>query len=213
MGATASLRRKCRLGAGLAFAHKYNDDGGHFSPTTATAPPIRGRLPKHEHGVAVAAADLFVCENNRYAMGTSNERAAAVTDYRGTRQAFGIPGRAGDGMDVEAWRRKRRRRSSTCARGKGPYVLESMTYRYRGHSMSDPAKYRTKEEVQKYRPSKTRSSACANELLRAVYDEAGAEGDRQGRSKPLSPSPPTSRQSLSPSLRRKNFTPTFTSEA
>jgi pyruvate dehydrogenase E1 component alpha subunit len=95
---------------------------------------------------------VFIIENNRYAMGTSIARAAAKSEelyLRGA--AYGIAGEQVDGMDVRAVKAAGERAVAACRAGEGPYILEMMTYRYRGHSMSDPAKYRTKEEVQKMR--------------------------------------------------------------
>jgi pyruvate dehydrogenase E1 component alpha subunit len=94
---------------------------------------------------------VFIVENNRYAMGTSLTRAAAQTDFAMRGAAFGIPGRQIDGMDVRVVRAATAEALEWCRSGKGPYLLEVQTYRYRGHSMSDPAKYRSKEEVQKMR--------------------------------------------------------------
>ena len=94
---------------------------------------------------------LYVIENNKYGMGTSVERASASTDLCQRGRAYGIPGEAVDGMDVVAMRAAAEKAIAHCRAGKGPYILEALTYRYRGHSMSDPAKYRTKEEVQKMR--------------------------------------------------------------
>ena len=90
-------------------------------------------------------------ENNQYAMGTSLKRASSSPALYTRGAAFGIPGEAVDGMDVLAVREPARRRWRTARAGEGPYILEMNTYRYRGHSMSDPAKYRTREEVQKMR--------------------------------------------------------------
>jgi pyruvate dehydrogenase E1 component subunit alpha len=94
---------------------------------------------------------VFQVINNRYGMGTSVERASAVTELYRHGQAFGIPGEQVDGMDVLAVRAAGAKAVEHSRSGHGPYVLEMQTYRYRGHSMSDPAKYRTKEEVDKYR--------------------------------------------------------------
>ena len=95
---------------------------------------------------------VYVIENNKYGMGTSIERSAAKSTelyHRGA--AYGIPGSQVDGMDVLAVREAGSKAVAAARGGKGPQILEMMTYRYRGHSMSDPAKYRSKEEVQKMR--------------------------------------------------------------
>ena len=94
---------------------------------------------------------IFVIENNQYAMGTAQARSTSTPDIYTRGEAFGIPGEAVDGMDVLAVKAASERATAHCRAGKGPYILEVKTYRYRGHSMSDPAKYRTREEVQKMR--------------------------------------------------------------
>ena len=90
---------------------------------------------------------IYVIENNQYAMGTSIERASSETHLHRRGVSFNIPGEEVDGMDVVAVRAAGEKAVEWCRSGKGPYILEMKTYRYRGHSMSDPAKYRTKEEV------------------------------------------------------------------
>jgi pyruvate dehydrogenase E1 component alpha subunit len=94
---------------------------------------------------------VYVIENNRYAMGTSVTRSSAQTDFSKRGSSFNIPGEQVDGMDVRAVRAAGEKAVAWCRAGSGPYILEMLTYRYRGHSMSDPAKYRSKEEVQKMR--------------------------------------------------------------
>ena len=90
---------------------------------------------------------LFVIENNQYGMGTAVTRAAAGRALAERGSAYGIPGKQVDGMDVLAVREAGLEALAHCRNGNGPYILEMKTYRYRGHSMSDPAKYRTREEV------------------------------------------------------------------
>ncbi|HTT99713.1 MAG TPA: thiamine pyrophosphate-dependent enzyme, partial [Rhizomicrobium sp.] len=94
---------------------------------------------------------IFVIENNRYGMGTSVERSSAQVDFSKRGSSFNIPGRQVDGMDVEAVYAAGQEAIAWCRDGKGPIILEMKTYRYRGHSMSDPAKYRTREEVNEVR--------------------------------------------------------------
>src|SRR5215203_7476915 len=94
---------------------------------------------------------IYIIENNQHAIGTSLKRASATTDLYHRGAAHGIPGRQVDGMDVRAVKAAADHAAKWCREGNGPIILEMMTYRYRGHSMSDPAKYRTREEVQKMR--------------------------------------------------------------
>jgi pyruvate dehydrogenase E1 component alpha subunit len=94
---------------------------------------------------------VYIIENNRYAMGTAITRSSATTDLSKRGLSFNIPGEQVDGMDVRAVKAAGEKAVAWCREGKGPYILEMLTYRYRGHSMSDPAKYRTREEVQKMR--------------------------------------------------------------
>jgi pyruvate dehydrogenase E1 component alpha subunit len=94
---------------------------------------------------------IYIIENNQYAMGTSLKRASATTDLYHRGSAHGIPGEQVDGMDVRAVKAAGEKAVNWCREGNGPIILEMLTYRYRGHSMSDPAKYRTREEVEKVR--------------------------------------------------------------
>lgn len=139
------------IGAGLAFAHKYNQDGKVNFCYFGDGAVNQGQV--YETFNMAALWDLpvvFVIENNRYAMGTAQHRAAAGELHeRG--KAYGIPGIQVDGMDVLKVREAGIEAIEHARSGKGPIILEMMTYRYRGHSMSDPAKYRSKEEVQDIR--------------------------------------------------------------
>ncbi|WP_293444401.1 pyruvate dehydrogenase (acetyl-transferring) E1 component subunit alpha [Planktotalea sp.] len=140
------------LGAGLAFADKYQDNGRVTFTYFGDGAANQGQV--YETFNMAAIWDLpciFVIENNQYAMGTSQDRSTSTPDLHTRGEAFGIPGEIVDGMDVMAVKEAGERAVKHCRSGKGPYILEIKTYRYRGHSMSDPAKYRTREEVQKMR--------------------------------------------------------------
>ncbi|MBT5820720.1 MAG: pyruvate dehydrogenase (acetyl-transferring) E1 component subunit alpha [Rhodobacteraceae bacterium] len=140
------------LGAGLAFADKYQDNGRKTFTYFGDGAANQGQV--YETFNMAAIWDLpciFVIENNQYAMGTSQDRSTSTPDLHTRGEAFGIPGEIVDGMDVMAVKEAGERAVKHCRSGKGPYILEIKTYRYRGHSMSDPAKYRTREEVQKMR--------------------------------------------------------------
>ncbi len=140
------------IGAGLAFADKYLENGRVTFTYFGDGAANQGQV--YESFNMAAIWDLpviFVIENNQYAMGTSQTRSTSTPDIYTRGQAFGIPGEAVDGMDVLAVKAASEKAIAHCRAGKGPYILEVKTYRYRGHSMSDPAKYRTREEVQKVR--------------------------------------------------------------
>ena len=120
-------------------------------------------------------------ENNRYAMGTSITRSSALTDLSKRGQSFNIPGFQVDGMDVRAVKAAADLALEWCREGNGPIILEAQTYRYRGHSMSDPAKYRTKDEVQKMREEHDPIEQVKGRLLKERSGERRrAEGDRSG---------------------------------
>ncbi|MFO7771055.1 pyruvate dehydrogenase (acetyl-transferring) E1 component subunit alpha [Roseovarius gahaiensis] len=143
------------LGAGLAFADKYLENNRVTFTYFGDGAANQGQV--YETFNMAALWDLpvvFVIENNQYAMGTSQQRSTSSPDIYHRGEAFGIPGDMVDGMDVLAVKEAGDKAVAHCRAGKGPYILEIKTYRYRGHSMSDPAKYRTREEVQKMREEK-----------------------------------------------------------
>ncbi|AMY69897.1 pyruvate dehydrogenase (acetyl-transferring) E1 component subunit alpha [Frigidibacter mobilis] len=140
------------LGAGLAFADKYQGNGRVTFTYFGDGAANQGQV--YETYNMAELWDLpviFVIENNQYAMGTSVKRSTKSPTLWQRGAAYGIEGEAVDGMDVLAVKEAGERAVAHCRAGKGPYILEVMTYRYRGHSMSDPAKYRSREEVQKMR--------------------------------------------------------------
>ena len=140
------------LGAGLAFANLYRGNGNvclcYFGDGAANQGQVYETFNMAE---LWKLPIVFVVENNKYAMGTSIERSSATTELCQRGLSFAIPGEHVDGMDVEAVRAAGERAIAHARSGKGPMILEMLTYRYRGHSMSDPAKYRTREEVQHVR--------------------------------------------------------------
>ncbi|MDP1628004.1 pyruvate dehydrogenase (acetyl-transferring) E1 component subunit alpha [Parvibaculum sp.] len=140
------------IGTGLAFANRYRDNGrvclAYFGDGAANQGQVYESFNMAE---LWSLPVVYVVENNQYAMGTSVARASAQTDLSKRGASFNIPGVQVDGMDVRAVREAGNRAVEWCRAGKGPYILEMKTYRYRGHSMSDPAKYRAKEEVSKMR--------------------------------------------------------------
>jgi pyruvate dehydrogenase E1 component alpha subunit len=140
------------LGAGLAFSDKYRGNDNVTFTYFGDGAANQGQV--YEAFNMAALWDLpviFVIENNEYAMGTAMARSTSSPDIYTRGAAFGIKGEAVDGMDVLAVKEASEKAVAHCRAGNGPYILEVKTYRYRGHSMSDPAKYRTREEVQKMR--------------------------------------------------------------
>ncbi len=116
---------------------------------------------------------IYVIENNRYSMGTSIDRASAMTDLSQRGIGFGIQGEQVDGMDVLAVREAGTKAAARCRAGKGPYILEMMTYRYHGHSMSDPAGYRSREEVNQVRDEQDPIDNARNAIIKAKLAKDG----------------------------------------
>jgi pyruvate dehydrogenase E1 component alpha subunit len=140
------------LGSGLAFAHQYNEDGGLCVSYFGDGAANQGQVYEAFNMAALWKLPIiFVVENNRYAMGTSVQRSSAETQFHKRGEAFRIPGLVGNGMDVLEMRGVAEAAVAHVRSGAGPVIIEAQTYRYRGHSMSDPAKYRTREEVQDVR--------------------------------------------------------------
>ncbi|MGB4057029.1 MAG: pyruvate dehydrogenase (acetyl-transferring) E1 component subunit alpha [Alphaproteobacteria bacterium] len=142
------------IGAGLGFAHKYKGDGGVAIAYMGDGASNQGQVAECYNMASLWKLPvLFVIENNQYGMGTSVKRSSAGQLYR-RGEGYDIPGEQVDGMDVFAVQAAARQALDYVRTGNGPYVLEMMTYRYRGHSMSDPAKYRSKEEVESYKENR-----------------------------------------------------------
>jgi pyruvate dehydrogenase E1 component alpha subunit len=164
VGAQASL------GNGLAFANWYRQDGRVALTYFGEGASNQGQVFESLNLAALFKLPcIFIIENNKYGMGTSVDRASASRDLSQNGAPWGIPGEQVNGMDVASVREAGERAVAHCRAGKGPYLLEMKTYRYRGHSMSDPAKYRTREEVQKMRET----SDCIETARKTLLDDLG----------------------------------------
>jgi pyruvate dehydrogenase E1 component alpha subunit len=163
------------IGAGLGFANKYRGNDNVSLAYFGDGAANQGQVYETFNMAALWQLPvIFVIENNQYAMGTAQKRSTSSPAIYTRGAAFGIPGEEVNGMDVLQVKEAGERAMAHCRAGKGPYILEMKTYRYRGHSMSDPAKYRTREEVSKMREEHDPIDG----LRKMILD--GDQGDRQG---------------------------------
>jgi pyruvate dehydrogenase E1 component alpha subunit len=154
------------LGTGIAFANHYRENGNVCLTYFGEGAANQGQVSESFNMAAVWKLPVvYVIENNGYAMGTSPGRGSAQTDYSKRGVSFGIPGEQVDGMDVRAVYAAGQKAIEHARSGKGPYILEMLSYRYRGHSMSDPAKYRTREEVDQVREERDPIEQSRRRLL------------------------------------------------
>ena len=162
------------LGAGLAFANKYRGNNNVSLTYFGDGASNQGQVFEAMNMAQLWKLPVvFIIENNQYAMGTSVKRSHSETHLYRRGASFGIPGMEVDGMDVLAVREAGRQAVEHARSGDGPYVLEMKTYRYRGHSMSDPAKYRTREEVDDIREHNDPIKRCEQR----IFDKEFADED------------------------------------
>ncbi len=160
------------LGTGLGFANKYRKNGKVSIAFFGDGAANQGQVYESFNMAELWKLPVvYVIENNRYAMGTAVTRSSSQTDFSKRGISFNIPGEQVDGMDVRAVRDASARALEFARTGQGPYILEMQTYRYRGHSMSDPAKYRSKEEVQKMRNEHDPIEQVRSRLLAGAVSE------------------------------------------
>ncbi|MBV1928924.1 MAG: pyruvate dehydrogenase (acetyl-transferring) E1 component subunit alpha [Gammaproteobacteria bacterium] len=160
------------IGTGLGFAHKYKGDNGVAVAYMGDGASNQGQVAECYNMAALWDLPvLFVIENNQYGMGTSVSRSSAGQLYR-RGEGYGIPGEQVDGMDVFAVQKAAEQALAYIRSGSGPYILEVMTYRYRGHSMSDPAKYRSKEEVSTMKTERDPITQVKDMLQKQGVEEA-----------------------------------------
>jgi pyruvate dehydrogenase E1 component alpha subunit len=162
------------IGTGMGFAHRYRDNGLISVTFMGDGAMNQGQVSESFNMAALWKLPvLYIIENNKYGMGTSEARASASHDLFGRGAPFSIAGHQVDGMNVLAVAQAADEAVEYVRSGKGPYILEMQTYRYRGHSMSDPAKYRSKDEVSRMRQEHDPIDQAKNRMLEAsIADEA-----------------------------------------
>ena len=158
------------LGTGIAFANKYRGENTVSLTYFGDGAANQGQVYESFNMAKLWKLPVvYIIENNRYAMGTSIERSASTTDLSRRGLSFDIPGEQVDGMDVRLVRDAAQRAIEHARSGEGPYLLEMLTYRYRGHSMSDPAKYRSREEVSSMRAERDPIEQVKNRILERKF--------------------------------------------
>ncbi|AAW62022.1 MULTISPECIES: pyruvate dehydrogenase (acetyl-transferring) E1 component subunit alpha [Gluconobacter] len=161
------------LGTGLAFANKYRGTDEVSIVYFGEGASAQGQVYESFNLAALHKLPcIYVIENNRYGMGTSIERASASKDLSRNGEPWGIASRKVDGMDIFAVHEAAQEAMEYCRSGKGPFLLEMETYRYRGHSMSDPAKYRQRAEVEEMRRTRDPIETLKAEMLRSGIEES-----------------------------------------
>ena len=160
------------IGAGLAFSNKYKKNKSVCFTYFGDGAANQGQIYETFNMASLWKLPVvFIIENNQYAMGTSIDRASSTLKLFSRGQAFNIPGQLVDGMDVLKVSKATELAAKNCRDGNGPYILEMNTYRYKGHSMSDPAKYRTREEVQNIKDKKDPIENFQKYLLKKGLNE------------------------------------------
>jgi pyruvate dehydrogenase E1 component alpha subunit len=173
------------LGTGLAFANHYRNNDNVCVTYFGDGAANQGQVYESFNMAELWKLPvIYVIENNRYAMGTSINRSSATVNLSRRGVSFNIEGEQVDGMDVRAVKAAGEKAVKWCRDGKGPYILEMLTYRYRGHSMSDPAKYRTREEVDKVRMEQDPIEMVRHRLLeKGMSEDALKKIDAEVRAK------------------------------
>jgi pyruvate dehydrogenase E1 component alpha subunit len=163
------------IGTGLAFANRYRGNDNISVTYFGDGAANQGQVYESFNMAELWKLPvIYVIENNRYAMGTSITRSSAEVNLSRRGLSFNIPGEQVDGMDVRAVKAAGEKAAAWCRAGKGPYILEMLTYRYRGHSMSDPAKYRTREEVEKVRTTQDPIEMVRQRILEKQFANEAA---------------------------------------